>query len=216
MNGAASGAAAGSTFGPWGTAIGAGIGLLGGFGSSGGNEAQAAALAQQQAQLAWNKQQDPFSAGGNREQYVPQLNALMAGGPSGVVNDPMFQKQNQQSMMDMQRHLASTGQGASGNEMLSLNDQSFNNQNTFFNQQYDRLASLSGASRGGGSAALGMSPQLAGNFARQSTLDTAGGFGQLLSGLSGIFGTPQGTQVTPQNMNGFQTGNTQSAINGAF
>lgn len=124
----------------------------------------AASAAQQQdqlnkqAQLDWNKQQDPFSAGGNRQQYVPQLNQLMAGGAAGVANDPMFQKQNQQSQQDMQRRMASHGQGASGQEMIGLQQNSWKNQQDYFNQQYTRLSELSGASRGGGGAATGQSP----------------------------------------------------------
>jgi hypothetical protein len=141
-----------------------------------------------QAQQQWNQQQDPFSAGGNRAQYVPQLNELMKGGPAGVAQDPMFQKMNEQSLTNVQRREQASGQGGSGQEMLALQNQGFGNQMDYFNQQYSRLADLSGASRGGGQAAMGQSPGAAFGQSRQGSQDIAASFG----GLSSIFGQGAG------------------------
>jgi hypothetical protein len=217
MNGAASGAAAGSTFGPWGTAIGAGIGLLGGFGDGGQGAAQQAAAQQLAFQQQMYQQQDPFSAGGNRAQYVPQLNNLMAGGYQGISNDPMFQWQQQQGQQQVQRGLAAHGMGASGAEQVALQQQGFGNASSFFNDQFNRLSGLSGANSGRTAPMQGMSPQVAGQFANLAQGNTAGFAGQLMTGLSGIFGTPNSNNPNGgTNMQGFQSGNSQSAINNAF
>lgn len=152
-----------------------------------------------QQQMAWNRQQDPFSAGGNRAQYVPQLNQLMQGGAAGVASDPLFQKQNQQSQTDMQRQFASQGMGVSGQEMNAMGQNSWQNQQNYFNQQYQKLASLSGASGGGGSAAIGQSPQ---NVYNQS-LGTANQFGQAFgfgaNALSSIYGQGGSSGATGDN-----------------
>ena len=217
MNGAMQGAGMGSSFGPWGTAIGAGIGLLGGFGDSGQGAAQAAAAQQLALQRQMYQEQDPFSAGGNRAQYVPQLNNLMQGGYAGISNDPMFQWMQQQGLAQTQRGLAAHGMGSSGAEQVALQKQGFGNASTFFNDQYNRLASLSGASSGYRPNLTSMSPTLAGELANLQQSNKAGMFSQLATGLAGIFGQPSGTTPTQGvDMAGFQTGNTQSAINNAF
>lgn len=182
------GAALGSSFGAPGAIIGGIAGLTGMFGDGGKDEAAAQAEANRQAQLAWNKQQDPFSAGGNREQYVPRLNELMQGGYAGVAQDPMFQQLNNQSMSDTQRAMSAKGYNMSGNEMNALRDNSAKNQMNFFDDQYRRLAELSGASRGGGSVAKGQDPNSIyqqGQDSTQTNLNTFGGF---MQGLDNIFG----------------------------
>lgn len=120
--------------------------------SSAAGSASDASSAQTGAQTAWNKQQDPFSSGGNRAQYVPQMNELMRGGVAGVANDPMYQAMNAQSMQDVQRSMSARGQGGSGQEMLALRNSSQGNMMNYFNQQYNRLGELSGATKGGGSS----------------------------------------------------------------
>lgn len=182
------GAALGSSFGAPGAVIGGIAGLTGMFGDGGQGEAAAQAEANRQAQLAWNKQQDPFSAGGNREQYVPRLNELMQGGYAGVAGDPMFRQLNEQSMSDTQRAMSAKGYNMSGNELIGLRDTSAKNQMSFFNDQYNRLAELSGASRGGGAPAMGQSASSIyqqGQESLQSNLNTFGGF---MQGLDNIFG----------------------------
>src|SRR5665647_129488 len=96
--GAASGAMSGAALGPWGALAG---GVIGGF--MGGNQQSAsekAAAENLQFQKQMYQQQDPFSAGGNREQYVGKFNELAQGGPSSVTNDPTYQAMNEKSMTD--------------------------------------------------------------------------------------------------------------------
>lgn len=142
------------------TAIAAlGAGAINYYGTQkAGKVANAQSAANQAAQLAWNKQQDPFSAGGNREQYVPQLNKLMQGGYQGIQDDPMFQWEQKQGVDNMQRSMSARGMGASGSEMAALQDYGTGMARSYFDKQYARLSDLSGASRGGGAAATGMSP----------------------------------------------------------
>ena len=193
------GAAAGSFLGPLG-AIGGGIigGLMGG-----GKGSDAAAKAEQANQARLQKmyqQQDPFSAGDNRAQYVPQLNELMLGGYQGVASDPMFQQLQAQSMTDVQRGMSARGQGGSGQEMLALRDSSQKNMMGYFNQQYDRLASLSGANAGRTNAYQGQGGQAA--YAQKMGDMSAMGasFGSVMSGLWALFGKGSGTSSGTPNV----------------
>ena len=200
IQGGMQGAALGSQFGAPGAIIGGVAGLTGMFGGGGEDEAAKQAEANRQAQLAWNKQQDPFSAGGNREQYVPRLNELMQGGYAGVAGDPMFKQLNEQSLSDTQRAMSAKGYNMSGNEMIGLRETSAKNQMSFFDDQYRRLAELSGASRGGGQAAMGQSAQniyQQGQDSLQSNLNTFSGF---MQGLDNIFGDTSNPNMTASNM----------------
>src|ERR1035437_9845392 len=159
-------ASIGASAGPIGALVGGVYGMM----SAG--QAQSAAdsqnLANVQAQSTANMQNDPFAAGGNRAQYVPQLNQLMQGGVAGVANDPGFQAMNQQSMQDVQRMQAASGSANGGGATSQLLSQDFNNQQSYFNQQYNRLTQLSGANTNV-TAATGQSPQNAANQAQQTT-----------------------------------------------
>ena len=95
MQGAEQGAAAGSVAGPWGAVIGGVAGFA--LGGSGEDAASAAAKQNLEFQQRMYEQQDPFSAGGNRAQYVPKLNELAMGGPSSIANDPTYQAMNDKS-----------------------------------------------------------------------------------------------------------------------
>lgn len=148
-----------------------------------------------QQQMAWNKQQDPFSAGGNRQQYVPQLNQLMQGGYQGMQNDPMFKWRQDQALEATQRKMSAMGQGIGTNDMLALQNQAYGQQGQFFNEQYNRLADLSGANRGGGQAPQGMDPKFAGQM--QMAKYQAGG--ETLGGLAGIYGSMSGSPQAGQN-----------------
>lgn len=206
MQGAEQGAAAGAAFGPWGAVIG---GVAGAFMGGGGGDAAAQQQAQNlQSQQQMYQQQDPFSAGGNRAQYVPQLNALQAGGPASVGSDPMFQKMNEQSLGNVQRLEASRGQSGSGQEMTALRDTGFNNQMDYFNNQYSRLAGLSGESSGRTSPIQGQSPGAAYDQKMNTMSSQLGSFGQALGGLSSIFGKGAGggqdnTQASNQYSNAY-------------
>jgi hypothetical protein len=188
INAGVGGAAAGSSLGPWGAVAGGAIGLLSGGGSDAAAKAEAANQARMQHMY---EQQDPFSAGGNRAQYVPQLNELMRGGYQGVVNDPMFQQLQSQSMIDVQRGMSARGQGGSGQEMLALRDSSQKNMMGYFDKQYARLASLSGADAGRTNAFQGQGGQAAYAQKMGDMSAMGAGFGSVMSGLGALFGNPK-------------------------
>lgn len=141
-------------------------------------------------QSAWNRMQDPFSAGGSREQYVPQLNKLMQGGAAGLQDDPTLRFIQSQGMQASQRHASATGTAQSGGEQMALQEQGAGIASNYFQQQYQRLASLSGASGGGGSAPMsGITPENAYDMSMSGNAWQ----GQLMGGLAGIYGN-RGTQ----------------------
>jgi hypothetical protein len=92
----------------------------------------------------WRKS-DPFSAGGHREQYVGQLNELMKGGVQGIADDPNFKAMMAQGLQQSQRHASATGTAQSGQEQIALQKQGALMADTYFQQPYNRLAQLSGA-----------------------------------------------------------------------
>lgn len=201
--GAASGAQIGSMFGPVGTGVGAVAGgLLGAF-SGGDEDAAAAAKAQQDAAIAaqekWNMQQDPFSATGSRLPYVQKLNDFVQGGYQGASQDPMFQWMQQQGMENTQRGLSARGLGGSGQEMLALSKQGYGMAHDFYNEQYNRLADLSGASRGGGASTANL--YMTGQNAFDQTVagNKAAGqnFQSMLGSLDSIFGSFKGSTAAP-------------------
>lgn len=145
------------------------------------NEANNTNIAFQQQH---NQQVDPFSTGGNRAQYVPQLNDLMRGGYAGLANDPMYKQLSAQGLEATQRAMAARGQGMGTNDMLAINKNQTGTMMDYFNQQYSRLADLSGASRGGTSTVQGMSPTTAGSIAMAPYQAGA----QALGGIASIYG----------------------------
>lgn len=149
------------------------------------------------AQERWNRLQDPFSAGGNREQYVSQLQDLLRGGYAGIQNDPMFQWMQRQGLDQAQRAGSATGMGGSGAEQLALQQQGFGLANQFFNQQYQRLADLSGATRGGGQAAVGQSPGSLYNMYTDQGQSRTNAFAAGMGGLQGLFGAMGGANRQP-------------------
>jgi hypothetical protein len=192
--GAASDAAAGaSVAGPYGAVIGGAIGLIG------ASQGQAAADIQNQqnvaAQQQANMQNDPFAAGGNRAQYVPQLNQLMQGGVAGVGNDPGFQAMEKQSMGDVQRMQAASGAANGGGATSQMLSQNMADQQSYFNQQYNRLTQLSGANTNI-SPAMGQAPGAAATQANQTNMNMGAGFGSVVTGLGSIFGN---TNPAPNN-----------------
>jgi hypothetical protein len=192
--GAASDAAAGaSVAGPYGAVIGGAIGLIG------ASQGQAAADIQNQqnvaAQQQANMQNDPFAAGGNRAQYVPQLNELMKGGVAGVGNDPGFQAMEKQSMGDVQRMQAASGAANGGGATSQMLSQNMADQQSYFNQQYNRLTQLSGANTNI-SPAMGQAPGAAATQANQTNMNMGAGFGSVVTGLGSIFGN---TNPAPNN-----------------
>jgi hypothetical protein len=210
-----------------------GVAAVGAYSSySSAQDAQAAGQAANQQNIQFqqqaNQQRDPFSTGGSRAQYVPQLNDLMAGGYSGIQNDPMFQAREKQAMEATQRKMSSQGQGMGTNDLLALQQQSYLQQGDFFNEQYTRLSALSGASQGGGgvNTVQGMSPQVAGGIAAAPGQALGEGLGAIYGAYknnvqpssspgqepNGFLGTSTGTtgqgQAFALNANGSQYGAT--------
>jgi hypothetical protein len=178
---------------PW-----AAVGAIVGAGISADAAAGASSAAEQQDQLnrsaqqGWNSLVDPFTAGGNRSQYVTQLNDLMQGGYAGIQNDPMYQWMLGQGQDQLQRGMSARGQLGSGNEMIALQKQGTGMAMDFFNQQYARLADLSGASRGGGQAVIGQNPANVYNMYSQYGQEKGAAFGGAMRGIGAIFGQGQG------------------------
>ena len=174
---------------PWSAIAGIGGAALSYFG---GQNATDAANAQNAANLAaqerWNWLQDPFSMGGNRAQYVSQLNDLMRGGYQGMQQDPMFQWMMSQGKDQAQRAGSASGRGGSGAEQIALQQQGFGLSQDFFNQQFSRLAELSGASRGGGQAAIGQSPTNVYNMGMGNAMNQGAALGLGMQSLGKLFG----------------------------
>lgn len=147
-------------------------------------------------QNQYNEQVDPFSTGGNRAQYVPQLNALMQGGPQSLQNDPSLKWLQNQGQEAVQRQFSAKGQQSSGNEMLALMKQNYGTTMDYFNQQYARLADLSGASRGGSKTVEGMSPTTAGGIAMAPYQAAAEGLG----GIASLYKNTPSTNTTTQQL----------------
>lgn len=157
------------------------------------------------------QQQDPFSAQGNRAQYVPMLNRLAQGGPSSVASDPMYQQMNAKSMEDMSRGLAASGQGGSGQAMLALQQNSQGNMMNYWQQMMGQYGQLSGASSGRTSPMQGQSPGDAFSQSQQTMANYGGSFGLLMNGVQGIFGNTNNTQASLDQSNaqsGSLSGNT--------
>jgi hypothetical protein len=184
--GAASDAAAGaSVAGPYGAVAG---GLYGLATASMGQDAAAAQNRDNiSAQNLTNMQNDPFAATGNRAQYVPQLNQLMQGGVAGVGNDPGFQAMEKQSMGDVQRMQAASGAANGGGATSQMLSQNMADQQSYFNQQYNRLTQLSGANTNI-SPAMGQAPGAAATQANQTNMNMGAGFGSVVTGLGSLFG----------------------------
>ena len=170
----------------WGAVGGAAIGAAGSyFASQAGAGAAGAANAQNiQFQTQYNQQHDPFSTSGARAQYVPQLNQLMQGGYAGLANDPMYQQLQALGMQGTQRAMAAQGQGLGTNDILAINQNQTGTAMSYFDQQYQRLAQLSGASGGSSVVPQGMSPTTAGGIA----MAPYQALGQGIGTLAGIYG----------------------------
>ena len=165
---------------------------------SGTQAAAGAATSANEANINYQRQHnqeiDPFSTGGNRAQYVPQLNDLMRGGYAGLANDPMYKQLSGLGLEATQRAMASRGQGLGTNDILAINKNQTGTMMDYFNQQYLRLADLSGASRGGTQTVQGMSPTTAGQIAYAPYQAGA----QALGGIASIYGNR--TQTTQPNV----------------
>lgn len=164
--------------------------------------AKGAAGDQLRQQQQFYEQQDPFSAGGHRAQYADQLDALMKGGPSSMMNDPMFKWMQQQGTDAVQRQHSAEGTLQSTAETRDLSSAAMGQANSYYQQQVDRLSTLSGATRGFSHAPTsGIDPSGAYNMSMGTTASTAGLF-QAGMGIAGIYGHGGGGGGTSYNSNG--------------
>lgn len=167
IGGAASGFASG---GPWGAAIG---GIAGLFGGSDPSQSQAAV--------------DPYAP--YRAQAATQLNDLMAD-PNSVTNLPGFKFLQEQGQQGVERAMSARGLTLSGNETLALQKQDQGLVNEVYNQQFDKLATLSGAKQ---------SPADGGQAYNTAMTQQRDDLSQGIGALSGLFknsGTGGGVNAT--------------------
>ena len=106
---------------------------------------------------------DPFAP--YRAQYAGQLDALMTN-PSSVTSTPGYEFLQQQGEQGVLRTLAAQGRTVSGNELLALREQDQGLAHTMYNDQFNKLATLSGA---GVSPAQGGLAQTAAQTQNQQT-----------------------------------------------
>jgi hypothetical protein len=205
--GAEGGASAGAALGPWGALAG---GVIGGFLGGGQEDATKKAAAENlQFQQQMYQQQDPFSAGGNRAQYVGKMNDLATGGPSSITNDPTYQAMNEKSMTDMNRSMEASGQGGSGQAALALQQNSQGNMMNYWSSMMSTYGGLSGATGGKTNPMHGLDPSLAGQNAGQTANNYSSAFGMFAGGLQSIFGQPKGGVNIDPNATGYNIGGTQ-------
>jgi hypothetical protein len=127
----------------WGNVAGAAVGLVGGMllkpSSGGAGGGSGASGAQQNV--------DPFSP--YRGQYGKQLNELMKD-PGSVTSQPGFQSSLDTGTTNLERSNAAAGRTSSGAEQAGIAKLGQDTQSSWFDQQFKRLSSLSGASAGPG------------------------------------------------------------------
>lgn len=118
---------------------------------------------------------DPFST--QRPQYQPQLQEMMQGRFSPT--DPSYDFRFNQGQKAMERTLAASGMGKSGNALTALMQYGQGMASSEYQNQYQRLAQLSGANFGTG-AAGGIAQQQAAAQSGQAAAATNGiiNFGQ--------------------------------------
>jgi hypothetical protein len=102
---------------------------------------------------------DPFAP--YRGDYAKQLNSLMTN-PSSVATLPGYQASLNQGTNTLNRELAATGRNQSGAEQVALSQYGQQFQSQAFNDQFQKLSVLSGASANpasGGMAGVGQNNQ---------------------------------------------------------
>jgi len=166
------------------------------IGYMGQQDASSAAGKRSREQMAqqerYNQLRDPFSMGGNREQYVGQLNELMSGGASSMFEDPVFKAQMAAGNQAVQRQHSAQGDIQSTAETRDLAGMSMGLAGHEFENRYRRLSELSGAGSPSIQTPMGMSPEDEYNMSMGQTSSTAGLF-QAGVGLAGMYGRGVGT-----------------------
>jgi len=155
----------------WMDYISTGLGIVQGIqGVTGGNNLDASQI---------QNMVDPFAP--YRAGYASQLNTMMANPAAIIPQMPGYQFLQDQGQQAVMRQLAAQGRTVSGQEQLALQQQGQGLANQFYNDQYNKLAQLSGASaspaQGGVSGATALQ-------ANQQTQNL---------GLEGLMGTFNGT-----------------------
>jgi hypothetical protein len=189
--------------------------LLGGGGSPApspvasavGGAITGASGTQQQAVTA----ADPFAS--QRAQYQPQLNQMMQGQFSPT--DPSYAWRMQQGTDAVNRGMAGSGQLGSGNQMAQLQQQGQGLASTEYQNQYKRLAQLSGADVFGGSQASNLLQGQAGQQAAAGGQLVQGGMNAIGGALGGQAGTniynslsgSSSNTLTPSSAMGMYAGN---------
>jgi len=183
------------------------------------NSAKGTAREQMAMTERYNKLRDPFSMGGHREQYVGKLNAMAQGGPSSMLNDPMFQWLQNQGEQKVQRQHSALGDVQSTAETRDLASMGFGQANDYWKQQMDIYSKLSGADQSNVQAPQGMSPGDMYNMSMGQTASTAGLWQAGMSTLQGIYGkggtgtgTPSVTPSSPGLSNGGWGGTSLSSM----
>lgn len=117
---------------------------------------------------------DPFAP--YRANYAQQLNMLL-GDPTRVQALPGFQAELGLGKQTVERTLAARGQVGSGAEQIALQNLGMAQQGKYFNEEFNRLATLSGA--GQSPAAGGMAFNQAQQQQIQNQQQLAGAFGSI-------------------------------------
>jgi hypothetical protein len=107
----------------------------------------------------------------------------MQGGVQGITEDPNFKAMMAQGLQQSQRHASATGTAQSGQEQIALQAQGANMANSYFNQQYERLAQLSGAGSRSPGPSQGMGPEAIYDMSMGNTRSMAG----ILQGAAGLY-----------------------------
>lgn len=184
-----------------GAGIGAGINALTGQSAS-GTAANAAAAA------------DPF--GSQRKQYQVQLQNLMTPGSNFQSTDPSYNYRLQQGENAVNAGAASSGLLNSGNRLTALQTQGQSMASTEFQNQYARLAQLSGANSG----STGTAGQIVANSGQAAQAGTSAIANNLantgasyLNSLFGSSGTTQAPSAATDAAAGYapQTDSSQTA-----
>ena len=132
---------------------------------------------------------DPFAS--YRGEYASQLNNLMSN-PASVATLPGYQASLNQGTNNLNRELAATGRKQSGAEQVALSQYGQQFQRQVFEDQYNKLATLSGASAS--PAAGGISGINAGNQNQTNANQFAGA---VAPSISNWLTSP--STVAPQN-----------------
>lgn len=143
---------------------------------------------------------DPFAA--ERPKYQEMLSAMMTGKNADgsaydfTASDPSYKWRQQQGIAGVNQGAANSGLLFSGQRGLDLANYSSNLASTEYNNEFLRLAQLSGANSG--------SPGVAGQLTNQQTQmqqagasaignAVSGQFGNIVNGVGGMFGSSGGS-----------------------